>query len=208
MVMCGNYNKRFLSEARANPGRLGWLFGPTHFMTPKPDIEFALDNDAYPDWTKGKTFNYPAWVGMLDKVRLSGIAPRWVAVPDVVTNRKATLESWKRFAPVARCYGWPMAFVVQDGMTERDIPQDAALVFVGGSTQWKWRSIPTWVKAFPRVHVGRCGTSREKLDRLEQMGVESCDGSGFFRDTAAGKNARNLFAWLARETHQPDLVNL
>lgn len=188
------------------PESLGWLFGPIGYKRPREGVPFALDNDAYTNFLKGAEFDYVGWVGMLNKVRIAGIDPLWCAVPDVVADRESTLRSWKRYSPVAKCYGWPLCFVLQDGMTARDIPKNADVVFVGGSTSWKWRSIPIWVKAHPRVHVGRCGTSRFKLDRLEELGVESCDGSGFFRATIAGREARQLLGWLYKTDHQLTLI--
>jgi hypothetical protein len=207
MVMCCNHSsKAFVELVIANPGRLGWLIGPIHFKQPRKEVPFALDNDAYIHFSKGTDFDYIGWLALLDKVKRSKLKPLWVAVPDVVADRAGTLASWKRFAPVARLYEWPLAFVVQDGMTPRDVPKDAAVVFVGGSTQWKWRNIPMWCEHFQRVHVGRCGTSKWKLDRLQVMGVESCDGSGWMRDTIAGRNARQLLAWLDPKTHQTELT--
>lgn len=207
MVMAANHSSyAFVELARANPTKLGQLWGPIGFKKPKKGISFALDNDAYTCWTKGLSFDYPAWVNMLNKMRALNETPLWVAVPDVVADRQATLAAWKRFAPVARCYGWPLAFVLQDGMTHRDVPKEASVVFVGGTTSWKWRTIPMWVEYFPRVHVGRCGTSKWKLDRLEEMGVESCDGSGFFRATWEGREARQLRAWLSPTEFQTQLL--
>lgn len=203
MVMCSNHSSaEYFRLASENTGRLGWLLSPACFKRPRTEVPFALDNDAYSNWKKGKEFDLPAWIRFLDKIRAVGVAPMWCAVPDVVANRDATLTRWKSCSKVAEIYGWPLAFVVQDGMTPRDIPKTAAVIFVGGTTSWKWRTIPMWVSVFPRVHVGRCGTSRWKLERLEQLGVESCDGSGFFRATTNGREARQLKAWLTPQTKQ------
>lgn len=206
-VMCSNHaSAAFVQMVQNHPTKLGWLYGPSSYKTPRANIPFALDNDAYSDWKAGRDFNYLAWIKFLDKIRATGMTPLWMAVPDVVADRSRTLKAWIRYKPVAECYNWPLAFVVQDGMKPTDVPYSAAIVFVGGTTSWKWRTVPMWAKEFPRVHVGRCGTSRWKLDRLEELGVESCDGSGFFRATSNGREARQLFGWVEKTDHQLSLT--
>jgi len=205
--MCSNHSStKFIQMVLSNPDKLGWLLGPSSYKRPKIGVPFALDNDAYTNWKKGAPFNYPGWVTFLDKIRNTGMSPLWCAVPDAVANRQETLRLWARYSSVAGCYGWPLAFVVQDGMTPVDIPKTASVIFVGGSTSWKWKTISMWVSAHPRVHVGRCGTSRWKLDRLESLGVESCDGSGFFRATMGGREARQLIGWLDKTDHQMEFT--
>jgi hypothetical protein len=196
MVFCSNHSsKAFHAFAMQHPGKLGWCFGPSSYRQPRPNLPFALDNDAFGAWSNRTEWNYPAWVAMLDKVRRSGHKPLWCAVPDVVMSREATLGAWKRYAPVARCYGWPLAFVVQDGMVPQDVPLDAAVVFVGGSKPWKWRTLPMWTEHFKRVHVGRV-TTGPRLEIAERCGAESCDGTGFFRGSIHSKQAKQLFAFI------------
>ena len=78
-------------------------------------------------------------------------------------------------------FGCPLAFAAQDGMTPADVPNNADVVFIGGTTSWKWRNLLSWTVAFPRVHVGRVN-SRRLLEQAETAGAESCDGTGWFRD--------------------------
>ena len=54
------------------------------------------------------------------------------------------------------------------------------VVFVGGTTAWKWKTLRTWTENFPRVHVGRVNTDR-MLWMAHECGAESCDGTGWFR---------------------------
>src|SRR5690606_19465502 len=82
-------------------------------------------------------------------------APRWLLVPDVVADRDATIARWREWEPKLRPFGFPLAFAVQDGMTAEDVPADADVIFVGGTTDWKWRTVWRWCHDFPRVHVGR-----------------------------------------------------
>lgn len=139
---------------------------------------------------------------MLASVRAQGLAPRWVLVPDVVADRAATLEKWRQYAPVAARYGWPLAIAVQDGMTPADIPGNADVIFIGGTTEWKWRSLPMWASTGMRVHVGRVNEV-ERLEICERWRVESVDGTGWMRGTENGRQAQALVQWLAGKLPPP-----
>ncbi len=76
-----------------------------------------------------------------------------------------------------------MAIAVQDGMTPSDVPKEASVIFVGGTTSWKWRNLKTWTENFPRVHVGRVNTYK-LLWMAHDAGAESADGTGWFRGDA------------------------
>jgi hypothetical protein len=105
----------------------------------------------------------------------------WVAVPDVVADAEATKARWPEWSQRIRgVINAPLAFVVQDGMTVDDVPTDADVIFVGGSTEWKWRNLKMWTAAHPRVHVGRVNSER-LLWMAHDAGAESCDGTGWMR---------------------------
>ena len=108
-------------------------------------------------------------------------------IPDVVTNAEATLEQWTVHAPrVRQTYGWPIALAVQDGMKPADVlalEVQPDVIFVGGSTRWKWATASWWTSHFPRVHVGRVNSAR-RLYLCSELGVESVDGTGWFRGDA------------------------
>ena len=157
-------------------------------------MPFAMDNDAFSAWTKQREWDHTAWVRMLQQVKASGLTPRWILVPDVVTDRDATLKKWDKHRDEAAAWGWPLAFAVQDGMTTGDLP-DAPVLFVGGSTDWKWESLEMWVKTGRRIHVGRVNEV-DKLAYCEALGVESVDGTGWMRGTSEGRQARDLADWL------------
>jgi hypothetical protein len=179
-------------------GRIGWLVGPSAMKKTKlrPWMPFALDNDAFGCWCKGAEWDETAWLAMLTSVRLHGLHPRWVLVPDVVADREATLAKWDQYAKTAASYGWPLAFAVQDGMTPEDVPAEAEVVFIGGTTEWKWQTLPMWARTGKRVHVGRVN----EVDRLhicERWRVESVDGTGWLQGTENGRQAKALAGWLA-----------
>lgn len=175
------------------PGRIGWLLGPSHYKKKKIKewIPYACDNDAYKSFLKKKPWNEPLFFQMLDHLRLQPTKPMWILVPDVVANRVATLENWEKYAPMVSKYGWPLAFAVQDGMLPSDVPLNADVVFVGGSTEWKWRSVSMWCEHFQHVHIGRVN-SLHRLRHCQACGVKSVDGTGWMRDTENGYRARML----------------
>lgn len=115
------------------PGKIGHLYSPGAQRGPYPFIEYGLDNGAF----GRKDFQLEAWLKLMAWAKLSGQRPNWVLVPDVVADRVGTLARWREYSPVAARYGWPLAFAVQDGMEARDVPSNAEVVFVGGSTFWK-----------------------------------------------------------------------
>jgi hypothetical protein len=158
-------------------GRVGHLYSPGSHRGPEEFLPFSLDNGAYghdDDWDEGK------WIKLLDWAYLCGQKPLWCLVPDVVGNRIRTLRRWEKYAPVARKYGWPLAFAVQDGMTPKDVPADADVIFVGGSTEWKWKTMPMWCAMFRRVHIGRVN-GYKRLWSCHDAGAESVDGTGWMR---------------------------
>jgi len=169
-VMVGYLAGRF-------PGKIGHLFSPSRHNGPFEFIPYALDNGAF---SAGDDWDEELWLKHLEWAKLSGQRPLWAIVPDVVADRIRTLRKWDIYAPQLRRYGWPLAFAVQDGMAAEDVPQDADVVFVGGSTEWKWATVEMWCKEFPRVHVGRVNTYRH-LWRSHDYGAESCDGTGWMR---------------------------
>jgi hypothetical protein len=181
MVMVANNSGREARRlAATHPGQVGHLYGPGGWRGPFPEFPYALDNGAFPAFARGRPWDAAAFRKLVARAANAEVAPRWVAVPDVVMDRDATLASWYRWAPELRGAGWPLAFVVQNGMLAGDVPSEAAVVFVGGDTRWKQETAPYWCKHFPRVHVGRVNGETD-LWRYHRAGAESCDGSGWFR---------------------------
>jgi len=132
----------------------------------------------------------------------------WVAVPDEVGDKEETLRLWNQYERRVRQFGWPLAFVVQDGMTPFDVPRNADVVFIGGSTNGKWRNTSLFAASFPRIHIGRVNWW-DKLEYCERLGVESCDGTGFFRggeDSEQSKQLQDFLSGHRRHDEQPQLI--
>lgn len=167
--LCGQY-----------PGRLGWLISPGGWRKPPSWMPYALDNGAFGAWLNKREWDEQAFIDLLDRTR-NHVRPLWVAVPDVVADAEATKARWQEWSQRIRdIIKVPLAFVVQDGMTVADVPDDADVLFVGGSTEWKWRNLKMWTEAHPRVHVGRVNSER-LLWMAHDAGAESCDGTGWMR---------------------------
>lgn len=197
MMLAGQSNPMWHYAAGRWPGKVGLLLGPSYFkkQSLRPWLPYALDNDAFTAWQQRKPWCEHAWIEMLNWARWTGTQPIWVLVPDVVADRNATLARWERYAPAVDALNWTKAFAVQDGMTPKDVPSGAEVVFVGGTDAFKWRTVRQWVGEFPRVHVGRVNT----IDRVwlcDDLGVESVDGTGWFRDPSREDKLPALLGWM------------
>jgi hypothetical protein len=182
------------------PDRLAHLHSCERIAEPKLGIPWALDNGVFGAFTQQREWSEEPLYRFLDAY--AAWKPLWVVVPDSVGNRQKTLDLWGDHAPALKCFGIPLAFAAQDGMTPEDVPEDAAIVFVGGSTSWKWRSLPMWTEHFSRVHVGRVNSHR-LLEIAERNGAESCDGTGWFRDP---HRTQELEKYLKFKNHQTQLI--
>lgn len=180
------------------PGRIAHLHSCDSLTEPRLSVEWALDNGVFGAWQSGREWSEEPFFRFLDKY--AAWKPRWVVCPDWVSDRNLTLQRWRDYSPAIKAFGVPIAFVVQDGMTSADVPKDADVVFVGGSTQWKWRNLRQWTEAFPRVHVGRVNTYH-LLWSAHRSGAESCDGTGWFRGDAKQLNG------LRKYLHESTLGN-
>lgn len=197
MVMPANNAKMEVGYlAGRYPSRVGWLLGPGVWKTPKTWLPHALDNGRYGAWDKGTEWDEAAYRQLLEKAVASRIAPLWAVVPDVVTDRDATLREWDRWAPRLESMGLRLAMACQDGMTPADVPP-GVVAFIGGSVAWKRRSIIPFCAALPRVHVGKINTYRW-LWACHRAGAESCDGTGFFRGDQ--RQQAGLFRYLAESS--------
>ena len=160
------------------PGMIGNLYSPGPGWWQKPIGEYALDNGRF---TQGEEWRAYWLFDLYSRAGRHTHPPMWVLVPDVVSNWPATLKEWDKWAPVIAELGWPLAVAVQDGSSVADVKaMGADVVFVGGSTRFKYETLAKWCAAFPRVHVGRVNTPREGW-RCFKAGAESIDGTGWMR---------------------------
>lgn len=191
IVMPSNSSGWFWHSLARETGRLGHLYSPRAQRGPWPWFPYACDNGAFSCWNSASnTFdhkkwaaNEQAWRELLVWCQCAPIKPLWAIVPDVPGDRDATLDRWAVYAPEVVESRIPLAIAVQDGMTPEDVRQlkvQPEVICIGGSTEWKWQTVEVWAKAFERVHLLRCNMPT-KLDYLEALGIESCDGTGWNR---------------------------
>ena len=179
-----------LNHSKANelneqfPGRIGLMFGPSR-LRPCGELPVVLDNDRFSCWSKGKSWDEVAFLEMLDRVQAQ-TQPQWVVVPDVVGDAVATFREWETWEPRLRHRKIPLALAVQDGMTPDAVRSSCEpdVIFVGGTRQWKRRTLWNWCREFPHVHVGRVNYERWLWD-AQRAGAKSTDGTGWFRGDQA-----------------------
>jgi hypothetical protein len=182
--------KKTLRELRAHGWRL--LMSPETLLRTKgkqapawadgSPAPYALDNGAWTAYQKGLPFDSEAFVWAYERV---GYGADWVVIPDSVANKEQTLEmlsSWFHELEHPK-----KLIAVQDGMHPEDIMdylEQGAGIFVGGSTEWKLASLPTWGRVSRRfgawLHVGRVNTVR-RIRHCQQAGADSFDGTSATR---------------------------
>jgi hypothetical protein len=188
IVMPANSTGWFWHSLARETGRIGHLYSPRAQRGPWPWFPYALDNGAFSCWNpKDNSFDDDKWAAteiawrhLLTWTQATQVKPLWSIVPDVPGNAGRTLEKWYKFAPEVIASGFTPALAVQDGMNQSDVPEDAEFICVGGSTEWKWKTVEMWAESFNRVHLLRCN-SPDKLQYLEDLGIESTDGTGWNR---------------------------
>jgi len=206
--MPANNTGWFFHSLARETGNIGQLFSPNGQRQTFPWLPYALDNGAFTCWDmRGNVFDQDKWNALendwhrlLVWSQTQPFDPRWAIVPDVPGDTEATLRQWKEYASIVQSCKIPLAIAVQNGMTKndvRDLSPEPDVVAVGGTTEWKWEHVEYWARCFKRVHVLRCN-SPEKLHYLSALGIESCDGTGWYRGNP--KQLRGLEEW-ARKHH-------
>jgi len=186
--------------AMKHPGRIGHMFSPGGERGPWRELPYALDNDAWPAHKNKRPRDVDAHRRLLQWSLMSGIAPLFALVPDVVADRDATLREWDIYAPPMAAMGFRLGFAAQDGMTAADVPDSGCMVFLGGSTAWKDAAIAPWCAAFPgRVHVGRVN-GWPRLLASWRAGAVSVDGTGWFHKGNGGVSQAADLRKFLRET--------
>lgn len=188
-------------------GRIGHLFSPNAQRGPWPWFPYALDNGAFSAWDRTDNsfdeskWSEHAWKCLIVWAASQSQKPMWAIVPDRPGDARQTIERWSMYAGIVKENGIPLAIAVQDGMTAEMVKRlkpTADVIAVGGSTEWKWHSVEMWSREFQRVHLLRCNMPT-KLDYLEQLGIESCDGTGWSRGDRT--QTKGLEAWARKQAN-------
>lgn len=119
-------------------------------------------------------------------VRNQGLAGcKFGVVPDVVCDHTATLALFNQWSEVYQGFGYPLAFVLQNGITSPDeVPWNSiAAVFIGGDDRFHFSSLVRQIvneakKRCKWVHMGRVNTLN-RIVYANSIGCDSTDGTGF-----------------------------
>lgn len=136
---------------------------------PPRRMPYAYDNGCF-----SGVFDPATFEGELHRIAVSPRAhPEFVVVPDVVGSAVQTFALLREWHPKLRAVFPrrvpPFALALQDGMTPTDVrpllrDRVVQVLFVGGSTAWKWNTAEQWVELAhahgARCHIGRAGTPR------------------------------------------------
>jgi len=184
IVMPSNNSKAEVHFWQGKYGGLAHLYSVGGQRGPYKHLPYALDNGAYSAFLKEEAFDWEKFNALVAWAMSKDTPPLWIVCPDVVGDAAATVELWNAKAPsLQAATGWPLAFACQDGMTLdtlKDLNPSPSVLFIGGSTDWKWESLEMWMQSGLRVHVGRVNSPR-RLYECYHLGVESVDGTGWFR---------------------------
>lgn len=194
-------------------GRLPGMVGLIHSPSPgvavqklrsyQPYFPYAIDNYRFVSCARGIEWDASIFLDLLGWVKFLPTKPLFVVVPDIWGDARATAEEWQAWEPKLRAYGFPLAFVIQDGMKLDKVPPTADWLFVGGSDQWRYPRLKDILAIGKPVHVGRVN-SKKYLWVCHDLGVTSCDGSGWFRgDQKQNQDLLEFWAYLAGDIPKP-----
>lgn len=197
----------YFSNPTSNPqvhdlmaaGRLGFIDTPKQGNKRPAGLNWCADNGRYGKGWPGLN----RWLRWLDR-NTGDAATCWFATaPDVVGNADATLAESRFWLPVLRDFGYPAALVAQDGLTPGQVPwQEIDVLFIGGSTRWKWGDAPralitAALERGKRVHMGRVNSGRT-FRQARLLGCHSADGT--FLTYGPTKNLPRMLRWHNQES--------
>lgn len=175
---------------------MGYMISSSPHRDPTKNLKeafCALDNGAFPAFSKGYPFMQDIFLSTLAKCYKLNIKLDFIVCPDIVQGGLKSLEfslSWAK----NQLLGTPnLALVVQDGMEPKDINRYTLeyfnYIFVGGSVEWKWGTVGDW-SVFAKdnnkkIHIGQCGQLKH-LKRARELNVDSVDSASFVINDSFG----------------------
>lgn len=202
MIYYANPSTEPIRDAIA-AGELGCIITPHQGNVTFPDEwDVIADNGCFSGrWTYRHWFD---WLLGLPR------SVRFVVCPDVFDLaggecHSATLERWQQIAPAIERHGFTPAFVCQVGANVGNLPTNAPVLFLGGTTEWKLGP-DAWEIARHKgdrwVHMGRVNSKR-RLDTARMMGCDSVDGT--YLTFGPDVNLPRLLGWLRSAESEPQL---
>jgi hypothetical protein len=169
-----------IRRLRAKGYNVGELRTPRGMSAKQHDMPWALDNDGF------QGVDIPMWLRALGKVS-NQEGCLFVLAPDVVSDARATMTLFSRYAPVIRDCGLPVGFALQNGEGV-GVPWELLdAVFIGGDTEFKFSDKVRWLVSIAKergkwVHMGRVNTLR-RIEYAAAIGCDSIDGTKWSRFT-------------------------
>lgn len=164
---------------------------------------WAMDNGCY------KRYDPAAIIRMMERFR--GLPNcKFMVAPDVVEDHEATLLMFRAWLGTIQSFGYPVAFVLQDGVTFESVPWDSIqAIFIGGSTKFKYSEVVRRIVAEAKrrglhVHMGRVN-SKDRSTYAKSIGCDSTDGTS---SSIAPKETIQLLAPVFAADRQMNLWEL
>lgn len=181
MVYTGSTRKRtFLSELARN----GW--GRCFSLTvepakPQTGEPWLCDNGVYAAYAQRVEWDGGLYQERLERAEAECHQASVLVLPDVVGDAAASRQrslQWLYRMPA----GWPLYYVLQDGVMERDlrgIDEHLTGLFLGGTDRFKAEADRWCMVAHERglqFHYGRAGTLN-KIRHAQRIGADSLDSA-------------------------------
>ena len=158
---------------------IGEMCQPNEF--PPRRVPWVLDNGAFKLWKNGLPFDGEKFWSVAVRASEFHTAPDFVVCPDVVAGGLDSLALSLAWADRMEPLGMRLALVVQDGMTHDDVRPHLgrfAVLFVGGSLEWKLQTLGYWARLARecgvQIHAGRIG-GRGRIMLAKRAGIDSVD---------------------------------
>lgn len=152
-----------------------------HLLTPKSGNSIASILESGLPWAcdNGAFSGFDATEFEAFLVKISGYRSLFVACPDVVEDARATINRFAEWNDKVKSTGHPVAFVLQDGQENFELPA-ADAYFIGGSTEFKLSETAMGLVSECKrqgawIHMGRVNSLR-RIDIAVEMGCDSFDG--------------------------------
>lgn len=156
-------------------------------------FKWAMDNSAF-----SGNFNAENYIEKMAAMTSRVETCLFVTAPDVVGNAIATINLYPFWRDTIRLYGFPAAFVGQDGLENFGLPDDFDAFFIGGSTRWKLsrqaRELAQEVKRRGKwLHMGRVN-SKPRVHYARSIGCDSVDGTHIIYKPSA--RVQQIIEWM------------
>ena len=164
---------------------------------------WGADNGRYAAADRWDAGDWLEWAASMRRWRATCL---FMVAPDVVGDAQATLELSRPYLPTIRQFGFPAAFVAQNGFDSRLVnPDSFDGLFVGGREPWKFAedggyAAARWARSHgKKTHMGRVNSWR----RLRACQVSLFDSSdGTYVKHGPDELIRDIYYWLDQANGQ------